>query len=229
VAQFNCEQSVSNAVKMADVERAIGVSTSSPVDPAAGLSRASPGKALGLDGDDAAAVAKRAAIDRAIADQLEHFDFLGLDLGFRYATGPAICSDGVAVAPMDVCRYVPSTAPGARLPHVWLSRAGKMVSSIDLTAGKFTLLAGPDASAWSQSARRLASAETPSLQILQIGHDDLSDPEGKWETIFGLGADQALVIRPDGHVAWRSPAEATDRTAALADLFGRFWRQPIVV
>lgn len=228
VARFNCEQSVSNALKMTEVERAIGLSTAAPVDPAVSRTRTSPLLELGLDGDTPAAIAKREDVASAIADQLQHFDFLGLDLGFSY-TGPAIVGGGAPAAPLNVHRYVPSTMPGTRLPHVWMQRAGKSVSSIDLTAGRFTLLAGRDAIDWVQIARSLMLTQAPGLQILQIGQDALSDPEGKWEGLFGLTAEQALLVRPDGHIAWRSPIETPDRAAILTDVFALYWRQPVVV
>ena len=228
VADRNCQQSLSNAAKMAQVERAIGVSTSTPVNPAAGRTAALPLLELGLDGDDPAAVNKRAAVASAIAAQREHFDFLGLDLGFSY-TGPAVFSDGMADTPTDVLRYVPSTRPGARLPHVWFERDGNLTSSIDLVAGRFTLLAGRDASVWADAARDAARRGEGGLQVLQIGRDALADAENQWEKVLRLAPDQAVFVRPDGHVAWRASAQASDPAATLAGLLARFWRDRLGV
>jgi len=226
VAERNCEQSVQNAMNMAEVERAIGVSTRAPVDPAAGTTLTSPILELGLDGDGEAAVQKRQSVAEAIAAQREHFDFLGLDLGFRYS-GAAICDDGARAVTWDVGRYVPSTDPGARLPHIWLQRDGEQVSSIDLTEGRFGLLVGRDAVAWADAARKFVPGTDAWLRVFQIDSDGLSDPAGGWEKVFGLGADRALLIRPDGHVAWRSPERGVD-VAALEKALSRFRKDPVV-
>jgi 2,4-dichlorophenol 6-monooxygenase len=227
VAGRNCEQSMSNAMNMAEVERAIGVSTRAPVDPAAGSTTTSPALDLGLDGDSDAAVHKRRNVADTIAAQIEHFDFLGLDLGFRYE-GPAILGDGAVPRSGDVRRYVPSTDPGVRLPHIWLQRDDDRVSSIDLVAGAFGLLAGRDARAWAEAARAAARGPEGWLRVLQIDSDGLTDPAGQWEKVFGLTADRALLVRPDGHVAWRSPKEAPDPAAALSTVLATFRREPLL-
>lgn len=225
VAQRNCEQSVANANNMAEVERVIGVSTRAPVDPAAGRSTTSPTLDLGLDGDGEAAVRKRRAVAEAIAAQVEHFDFLGLDLGFTYA-GPAIVCDDAVSGSGDVRRYVPSTDPGARLPHVWLQRNEDRISSIDLVAGRFCLFAGREAGAWADPARAAARDLGGWPCVLQIDTSGLTDPDDQWEKVFRLSPDRALLVRPDGHVAWRSPAEASDPAAVLGDVLATFRTQP---
>ena len=214
VAERNCEQSMANAMNMADVERAIGLSAEASVDPAAGRTDSSPPLDLGLDGDGEAAVRKRKQIAEAIAAQREHFDFLGLDLGFRYG-GPAILGEGVVAQAGDVRRYVPSTDPGARLPHVWFERRGNRVSSIDLVAGGFSLFAGRDAGVWAAAGRAIAGGSERTLRVFQVGPEGLADPAGGWEKVFGLAADRALLVRPDGHVAWRSPEQSRDPMAEL--------------
>jgi hypothetical protein len=34
---------------------------------------------------------------------------------------------------------------------------------------------------------------------------DLVDRDGAWEKAYGVDRDGAVLVRPDGHVAWRSP------------------------
>ena len=59
-----------------------------------------------------------------------------------------------------------------------------------------------------------------------IGKDgDLADPDGNWHDAYGVDTDGAVLVRPDGHVAWRSRTSASNpldvlRTA-LDRLFGR--------
>ncbi|HET6319740.1 MAG TPA: monooxygenase, partial [Chloroflexota bacterium] len=41
---------------------------------------------------------------------------------------------------------------GSRAPHVWLTRDGRRISSLDLFGTSFVLLAGPDGAAWFSNA-----------------------------------------------------------------------------
>jgi len=106
-------------------------------------------------------------------------------------------------------------APGSRAPHVWLTRDGERVSSLDLT-GQYVVLAGPEGKRWIQAARAAAErcGDVP-VDAWVIG-TDLQDPEGRFAEAFGLTPSGATLIRPDGFVAWRSPALATDPDGALS-------------
>jgi len=104
--------------------------------------------------------------------------------------------------------------PGSRLPHFWLQRAGKRISTIDLT-GRYLLLAGTDGTAWVNAAAALR----PSLQGLPfealLMGKDLDDPEQRYRQAFGISAGGATLVRPDGFVAWRSLLAVDDPASAL--------------
>lgn len=217
IAQQNCAHSLNNAENMATVEAAIGVSTMAPVKPEAGIVGDSTPQALGLEGDSDAAVQKRKTIADAIEAQRGHFSFQGLDLGFTYS-GPLILSDGVTTEPSSVSQYIATTDPGARLPHVWLMLNQQKVSSLDLVAGQFSLFAGTHAKAWADAGREYDQW----LQVFQIDHAGLADPDSQWQKVFGLEADRALLVRPDGHIAWRSPQDFVDPVAELKKVLAIF-------
>ncbi len=80
---------------------------------------------------------------------------------------------------------------GARAPHAWVTVDGRRRSTIDLFDGRLTLLAGRDAAAWRAAADRISG---PPLTVLDVGQDG------------------AVLVRPDGHVAWR--AATADRPEA---------------
>lgn len=187
VARANADVSLRNAVKMIEVVQAV----------------ASP--------DDGGRSARVAA---AIANQAEHFDMLGLQLGFRYERG-ALVDDGVASPqPANPVRdFVPSGRPGARLPHAWIARGGGRVSTLDLVAhDRMTLVTGPAAQAWRDAADALGGR---SLAHVAIGAD-VPDSDGAWRAQLGIGDAGALLVRPDQHVAWRSADAPADPRAALA-------------
>jgi len=100
---------------------------------------------------------------------------------------------------------VPSARPGGRAPHVWLDKpGGEKVSTIDLVGNGFVLLAGAKGQGW-----RAAQAGK-----LPIKTHVIADPA--FAAAYGLSPDGAVLVRPDGHVAWRAPTMLSDPKAALA-------------
>lgn len=223
VAQGNCDQSLRNAMRMMEVDMVLGVSTLAPVDPAVVMSGDAMSVDYGMDGDGDAARAKREAVHEVIQAQAEHFDFGGLDLGFRYETG-ALVGDGSEAPPLDVRVYTPAARPGSRLPHAWVLRQGRRVSTHDIAGGgRFTLLTGTAGDAWIRAARELVRRDRFELDIAVIapaGSDsgDCVDDTGTWARTSGIGEDGAVLVRPDGHVAWRRAGAATGDAAAEVEL-----------
>jgi 2-polyprenyl-6-methoxyphenol hydroxylase-like FAD-dependent oxidoreductase len=122
---------------------------------------------------------------------------LGLILGAAYAAG-AVISDGTPPpAPSDpIAEYMPTARPGHRAPHHWLTVEGRRVSTLDLFDGRFVLLTRSEA--WSDAARALSSELDVPLSAHVIG-------DGRWAELYGVGSRGAVLVRPDGYVAWRTP------------------------
>jgi len=119
-----------------------------------------------------------------------------------------VLPDGSAGHSEDpVQQYMPSAAPGCRAPHVWVGRGGEKVSTLDLLGRDFVLLIAPQGAAWRAAAARLPSPGIVSTVI---------DGDADWLQAYGIEADGAVLVRPDGHVAWRSRTGASDAAAVLA-------------
>lgn len=186
VAARNAEWSLDNATKLAEVPQALA----SPHDEG-----------------------RAARVAQAIANQAEHFDSIGLDLGFRYERG-AVVPDGVAMPSVGnpVREYVPTGNPGARLPHAWMDRRGGL-SSLDLVKpGRFLLVAGPEGKGWVAAATKLA--ESVPMDITIIGRDG-PDTAAQWMRQLGIERDGAVLVRPDQHIGWRSPRASAAATEEL--------------
>ncbi|GAB3476812.1 FAD-dependent oxidoreductase [Amycolatopsis cihanbeyliensis] len=98
----------------------------------------------------------------------------------------------------------PTGGPGVRAPHVWFDDGTSRVSTTDLCRSAFVLLTGVPGEAWQQAARRLRERLGVPLDCYRIGQGgDLRDIEGRWPDTFRIGEGGAVLLRPDGFVAWR--------------------------
>ena len=194
VAVGNARHSMLNAIKMAEV--GIGPETTR----IAGRLE-SP--------DPAVAAAERRRIAEAIPPQRPHFDALNQEIGYVY--GAARHSDD---APVSATDYAPIAVTGARLPHAWIERDGERVSTHDLLVPGFTLITGPGgadrADAFAETGEGMAK------RSVVIGRD-VTSPDGYCPKVLRIGEDGAVLVRPDGHIAWHS-AEGSSPASALAAL-----------
>ena len=107
--------------------------------------------------------------------------------------------------------------PGSRAPHLWLERAGAgwtsqnggRVSTIDLAATTFPVFTGHADAAWRDAARTDAGRHPGLVHHAHHIGDAFRDA-------FGVSESGAVLVRPDGFVAWRAPSLPDDPTGALA-------------
>jgi 2-polyprenyl-6-methoxyphenol hydroxylase-like FAD-dependent oxidoreductase len=142
--------------------------------------------------------------EEAVTESRRYGNHLGVEFGAVYQSG-AVVGDGtrpphVADSYSD---YVPSATPGARAPHVWLGHPEARLSTLDLFGSGFTLLAGPGGGAWCTVAAEVERELGAPIDGYRIGAPGLRDVGGFTEA-YGLGDDGSVLVRPDGHVAWRS-------------------------
>lgn len=138
-------------------------------------------------------------------------DYASIAFGYRYH------SEAVIGAPADARPAFPpadlTAQPGTRAPHLWLERDGERISTIDLFGRDFVLLAGPDGGSWIAAARAMPATN---LRAYRIGGDGrLTDPEGRWQAAYGVARDGAVLVRPDGFVAWRAEGSDPDPSDRL--------------
>ncbi|MBZ5502334.1 MAG: FAD-dependent monooxygenase [Acidobacteriia bacterium] len=115
--------------------------------------------------------------------------------------------------------------PGTRAPHVWLKRDGQEISTLDLFGTTFTLLARAESHAWCESARLAAKNARTDLAIYRVGADGLTDPSESFAPAYGIAPTGAVLVRPDGFVAWRAmngeAASAEQLESVIARLLSR--------
>jgi 2,4-dichlorophenol 6-monooxygenase len=200
VAQSNADNSLRNASKLFEVAQALGLAEERTTE----RMRATLADPAG-----------RAGVEAAISNQAEHFDTLGLQLGFHYDTG-AIVPDGTPPPHVEntVRELVPSGRPGARIPHAWLTRDGERRSTLDLLSlDGFSLVTNSEGEGWQTACREISALP---IQPVAIDTTTMEDAE-RWLEESGIGSEGALLVRPDQHVAWRSASLPDDPATALRE------------
>jgi len=149
-------------------------------------------------------------------------------IGYLYRSSAVLTEPGDDGAPVEDPLH-PTGRPGSRAPHVNLSRDGRALSTIDLFGDGFVLLTGDDA--WTDAARTVAWNLSLRLTPYRIadggavpgpdGVEVLRDPRGEWTARYGVTTAGAVLVRPDGHIAWRSPGAVPDPSATLTEVLTR--------
>jgi 2,4-dichlorophenol 6-monooxygenase len=156
-----------------------------------------------------------------IKDQTEHFDRIGLDLGYVYPKGAIIFNPSAKIPEQTVSEYQPSIAPGVRFPHFWVFDQGKKISSHQwLQADKFTLLCNDKGEAWwLKQAGKLPKAIHSGIQLINVTSILNQQAETALEkTFYPIKDVPLLLIRPDGQIAWRPENLEVDLAAVFNQL-----------
>lgn len=129
--------------------------------------------------------------EEALKDQTHHINNILLDLGFVYGSEYEVEAN-----------YHPSAKIGARAPHCWLLRDGKQKSTIDLYDSQFVLVCHPEARYWQDKFHQFP------CKIMTIGEQgEYLDKNHDFLEKYEISKQGAVLVRPDGHVAWHSHDE----------------------
>lgn len=142
---------------------------------------------------------------RMSASLVEEWHSLGIGLGYRLEGSPVIIPDGTPETPDEVSVYVPTARPGHRAPHAFLPDGR---STIDLFGHGFVLL---DFGAAPGDVASFVAAAGP----IPLRVEAIADP-----AIAALYERKLVLVRPDGHVAWRGDTPDRDPGDILAIVTG---------
>lgn len=156
-----------------------------------------------------------------LQEQQRNLNYGGLDLGLIYHS-KAIVSENTQTISISADNYIPTTLPGIRAPHVWLLKEGIKISTLDLFEKEFVLLVGEKGQAWQQAAHQVSHETGLPIKTYRVAADgDLLDIENQWQTTYEIEASGAVLVRPDGHVAWRSPSLLTEPHSILQTVLNK--------
>jgi 2-polyprenyl-6-methoxyphenol hydroxylase-like FAD-dependent oxidoreductase len=140
----------------------------------------------------------------ADVEQRKTNEMIGAELGYRYADSPLIWPEPGGPPEQHFMDYVPTTWPGARLPHVWLDDGSALQDRI---VSGYTLLRLGGTQADTAALERAFHDLAAPLDVLRVNDAAPRD-------IYG---HDLLLLRPDMHVAWRGQTLPAD-PAGLAAL-----------
>ncbi|MEK8073647.1 FAD-dependent monooxygenase [Rhodococcoides navarretei] len=236
VVEKFAEQSVANHFRMDDIGKRVGITNAmlakatqamgrAPLNKipgrliaplAAAATRKQMSRSRNLRPDTPGSAKLRAEIADAIPLQVEHFVSTGLQFGYLYDS-PLVAQDASAKPTEDVVDYVPTTYPGARMPHALVSVDGQLVSPHDVLDPNMLTLFTFDGSAWAPAVQELGDTR-PGIALVVMDPPVGVDRE-ELISLYEVGETGAVLVRPDGHVAWRT----TDSSALLSDFLNTRW------
>ncbi|NLD56268.1 MAG: hypothetical protein GX652_16590 [Burkholderiaceae bacterium] len=163
-----------------------------------------------LEDDSPEGQAERDAVARVIREKrAKEWNSLGIQLGYRYDPSRICVPDGTKAPPDSPTDYVPGTWPGSRAPHAWLAPGRSL---LDGYGDGFVLVSTGPARPGAAALVQAAQARGLPLRI-----EAVDDP-----AIARLYQRPLVLVRPDGHVAWRGDSAPAD-AAELVDRIRGAW------
>ena len=161
----------------------------------------------GIEDDTDDGEKKRRDLRKNIRWMARQFNSAGAHLGHRYAGSPIIVTDNSLEPPDDLSTVQQSTWPGARAPHAWLDNH---TSTLDWFGEKFMII-------YTGSMATDADALMAVFKdhAIPVGSSQIKDPH-----IQTLYERPLVLVRPDGHVAWRGQAFPDDADSLIRQISG---------
>ncbi|KAK1727475.1 FAD binding domain-containing protein [Colletotrichum acutatum] len=153
--------------------------------------------------------------DEGDKKKVEVIDDIAMELGQIYRSGGMdLGTDEVLPDALRPDEW--KGQPGTRAPHLVVKkRDGKEVSSLELLGRGWVLLSRGDG--WK------TAAVGAGCEFVHVGEDVVEvDQKGEgFEETFGVGREGAVLVRPDGFIAWRVSGREDGGDEAFAKAFKR--------
>jgi hypothetical protein len=140
-------------------------------------------------------------------EQRKVTEILGIEAGYQYVDSPIVAVEAGERPDPNNRAYVPTTWPGARLPHVWLDDGSALHDR--LGAGYTLLRLGGTRASTSALVHAMRGTGAP-LEVLDLADEQVREIYGR----------NLVLVRPDLHVAWRGDEAPSDPVGLAARVTG---------
>ncbi len=153
-------------------------------------------------------------ISKEVLQNVKLYDDVSMELGQIYH------SKGI----INVAKNLPDARrpdqwngqPGTRAPHFWITKNRIEISTIDLFLKGWTLLTANKK--WDTAAKNILPQLKLKPDTVLLGKDiDAEDPK-TFKKLFGIGENGAILIRPDGYIAWKATTVPQDAEQVLENV-----------
>ncbi|CAD0084041.1 unnamed protein product [Aureobasidium vineae] len=145
------------------------------------------------------------------------------ELGYRYAQDTVDSSVEKSVESMYEDPHEPLVLAGCRLPHIWLTGGdGNKLSSLDLVKRNFVLFTVEARSPWMEAAGK--QRVQVDAYAINASSGPYHESERSAKEVWKLQEDEALLVRPDGIIAWRAVGMASGHVGELGRALGAILR-----
>ncbi|TDB59768.1 FAD-dependent monooxygenase [Photorhabdus khanii] len=190
------------------VARAIkSISESQELSLSLGLDKPAISTAEFLSSDDDIGIARRDRFYKALRLKNYELNGHGVELNQFYESAAIlrgdIADEGKKSDDLHFM-YHSTFIPGARIPHVWLSQKGKIISSINLVGhGQYSLFTGIGGKKWITAVEKYNEEHVCKINAYIIGlGEDVDDIYGDFYGRCHFDETSCILVRPDGHIAW---------------------------
>ncbi|TXS54111.1 monooxygenase [Streptomyces sp. uw30] len=147
-------------------------------------------------------------------------DLMTVALCYRYASSAVVGAPPERPIVPDAFHL--GGEPGSRAPHMWVMRGDSRISTLDLYERSFVLLAGSGGQKWRAAVEKAALSLGVPIEAYLVGtgpdHDLAPERDADWAELHGTAEDGAVLVRPDGFVAWRADAAMPDADRVLTNV-----------
>jgi putative polyketide hydroxylase len=139
------------------------------------------------------------AFREGLKEQTKQINHIGLDVSFIYHSN-SLYPRSAEIETFDPNIYKNKAIVGMRAPHCWVSYNNRTISTIDLFETNYVLLAGENCRV--EKLKLPIPQQHPKTTL--VISKDLHVLNQDFYSCYQLTKEQAVLVRPDGHIAWIS-------------------------
>lgn len=128
-----------------------------------------------------------------------------MELGQRYSSSAIMATDKDLPPALTPNQW--AGQPGTRAAHTWITHDGEKISTLDLFGKGWVLL--------TRNCEWKAASKFADVSVLCLNEDFSTEDDEVFGKLFGLSETGALLVRPDGYIAWSRQSKQDDGSESL--------------